>query len=129
MAIGIRAKRADAGHDPASSRFFGAPALPLSWEGDYGDDEIFFCQIRLSDIAPLDTEGRLPHTGYLYIFLHTAGGDYALTADVRYYDGEPTLVVDDFNAAVEGYEDCCNAYLMEFYAIIKLSLKRWNWKK
>ena len=114
MAMGIKVKKATEGYDPGASKFFGAPTVPLAWETDFYEDEIFLCQIRLSDIAPLDKENRLPHTGYLYFFLHTDGGDYGLRADVRYCDGEPELAIDDFNAAVEGYERFNEAYVMDF---------------
>ena len=33
---------------------------------------------------------------------------------MRYHGGEPELAIDDFNAAVEGYERYTEAYLMEF---------------
>ncbi|MBQ9117269.1 MAG: DUF1963 domain-containing protein [Clostridia bacterium] len=114
-AIGIRAKMPDRAFDPGASKFFGDPAIPEKWLEDFYEDEIFFAQIRLSDIAVLDKENRLPHTGYLYIFLHTAEGGYGLKPDVRYYEGEPTHVFDEFNAAVDGYEQFANAWLMEFY--------------
>ena len=113
-AIKITAKKAPEPHDLGASKFFGIPTVPLAFDGSFCEDEIFFCQIRLSDIAHLDTEHRLPHSGYLYIFLHTEDGKYHLGADVRYHDGEPQLAIDDFNAAVEGYEDYTKAYLMEF---------------
>ena len=113
-AIKIVAKKAPEGYDPSASKFFGIPTVPLAWEEDFYDDELFFCQIKLSDIAELDRENRLPHRGYLYIFLHTEGGIYHLGADVRYHDGEPELAIDDFNAAVEGFEEYTEAYLMEF---------------
>ncbi|MBQ8861296.1 MAG: hypothetical protein IJ021_00980 [Clostridia bacterium] len=114
-AIGIKVKKAPEGYDLGASKFFGTPTVPLAWNGDFYEDEIFFCQIKLSDIAELDKENRLPHTGYLYIFLETDGGIYHLKSDVRYYDGEPELAIDDFNTAVEGYEQYNDAYLMEFY--------------
>ena len=113
-AIKITAKKAPADYDLGASKFFGTPTVPLAWEKDFYDDELFFCQIRLSDIAKLDTEKKLPHTGYLYVFLHTGNGKYRLTADVRYHNGEPELAIDDFNAAVEEYESYTEAYLMEF---------------
>ncbi len=113
-AIKITARKAPEKYDSSLSKFFGIPTVPLAWDGDFYDDELFFCQIRLSDIAELDRENRLPHTGYLYIFLHTEDGKYHLGADVRYYDGEPQLAIDDFNASVEGYERFTQAYLMEF---------------
>ena len=113
-AIGIKVKPAPEGYDPGASKFFGIPTVPLAWEGNFYDDELFFCQIRLSDIAELDKENRLPHSGYLYVFLETEDGKYHLKPDVRYYDGEPELAIDDFNAVVEGYERYTKAYLMEF---------------
>ena len=114
-AIGIRAVKPSERFDEGASKFFGIPTVPAAWVDDFYDDEIFFCQIHLADIAALDPQGRLPHTGYLYVFLHTENGNRALGADVRYYDGEPTHALDDFNAAVEGYEQYNDAYLMEFY--------------
>ena len=113
-AIKITAKKAPEGYDLGASKFFGTPTVPLAWNGAFYDDELFFCQIRLSDIAELDKENKLPHTGYLYVFLHTEDGKYHLGADVRYHDGEPELAIDDFNAAVEDYEKYTEAYLMEF---------------
>ena len=113
-AIRITAKKAPESYDLGASKFFGTPTVPLAWDGDFYEDEIFFCQIRLSDIAALDKEHRLPHTGYLYVFLKTEEGKYHLKADVRYHDGEPELAIDDFNAAIEGYEHYNDAYLMKF---------------
>ena len=113
-AIQISVTKAPQEYDLGASKFFGAPTLPEKWENDFYDDEMFLCQIRLSDIAHLDPENKLPHTGYLYIFLHTDGGYYGLEADVRYYDGEPTIAVDDFNLAVPDYERFNETYLMHF---------------
>jgi len=113
-AIRIGVKEAAEDYDPCVSRFFGSPLIPKKWENDFNDDEIFLCQIRLSDIAELDEENRLPHEGYLYIFLHTDGGEYGLRADVRYCADEPEMVFDDFNAAVEGYERFSQTWLMDF---------------
>jgi hypothetical protein len=114
-AIKINVKKAPLDYDPSASKFFGAPAVPIEWQNDFDDDsEMFFCQIRLSDIAQLDTEGRLPHTGYLYVFLNTEDGQYRLRANLRYFDGEPDLVIDEFNSVVDGFERFTEAYLMEF---------------
>ena len=113
-AIRIKTKKAPAGYDLGASKFFGTPTVPLAWEDDFYEDEIFFCQIRLSDIAEFDRENKFPHTGYLYVFLHTEDGDDGLIPDVRYFDGEPELAYDDFNAEVEGYERYTEAFLMEF---------------
>lgn len=114
MAIGIKVKKAPSDHDLGASKFFGTPTVPLLWESDFSEDEIFLCQIKLADIAELDRERCLPHTGYLYIFLHTDGGEYNLEADVRYFDGEPELAIDGFNLEVEEYKSFNDAYLMEF---------------
>ena len=114
-AIGMRVVKAEGEYDLGASKFFGTPTVPLAWNGDFYDDEIFLCQIRLSDIAELDVENRLPHTGYLYVFLRTGGGVYDLKANVRYYDGEPELAVDDFNTVVPEYERFNDEYLIEFY--------------
>ncbi|MBR6784204.1 MAG: hypothetical protein IKM32_05860 [Clostridia bacterium] len=113
-AIKITVKKAPEGYDLGASKFFGTPTVPLAWDGDFCDDEIFFCQIRLSDIAAADKENRLSHSGYLYVFLHTEDGKYHLGADVRYYESEPELAIEEFNAAVEEYESYTEAYLMEF---------------
>ncbi len=113
-AIRITAKKAPEGYDLGASKFFGTPTVPLAWNDGFDDDEIFFCQIRLSDIAVLDKGNKLPHTGYLYVFLHTEDGKYHLGADVRYHDDEPELAIDDFNAVVDGFESYTQGYLMEF---------------
>ena len=120
-AIGIKVRKADEKYDLSASKFFGTPTVPLAWETDFDEDEIFFCQIRLSDLVDLDHDNRLPHSGYLYVFLHTNGGEYGLKADVRYYDGEPEMALDGFNAVVDGYEMFDNAYLMEFYPTDEVS--------
>lgn len=114
MAIKITVTKAGADHDLGASKFFGTPTVPVDWANTFDDDEIFFCQIRLEDIAHLDRENRLPHFGYLYVFLHTAGGDWDLTAHVRYCAEDPGMAIGDFNEAVEGYEQFNEAWLMEF---------------
>lgn len=113
-AIKIEVEKATENQDPSASKFFGSPVVPIEWDGDFYEDEIFFFQIRLKDIAKYDKENRLPHVGFLYVFLYTAEGDYSLQADVRYYKGEPTLVINDFNSVVGGYEKFNQAYLMKF---------------
>ena len=113
-AIRITPKKAPENYDLGASKFFGVPTVPQAWQDDFYDDEIFFCQIRLSDLAELDTENKLPHSGYLYVFLHTEDSKYRLRADVRYYAGEPDMALDGFNEAVEEYEQFCYAWLMEF---------------
>ena len=112
--IKIKVKKADEKYDLGASKFFGTPTIPLEWEDDFYDTYIFLCQIRLDDIAKLDKENKLPHKGYLYIFLDTEDGEYDLKPIVRYSEKEPELAYDDFNATVEGYEQYTQAWLMEF---------------
>lgn len=59
MAIGIKVKKAPKDYYLGASKFFGAPTVPLAWEGDFYEDEIFLCQINLENIAHLDKENRL----------------------------------------------------------------------
>lgn len=114
MAIGIRVKRAEGEYDLSASKFFGAPAVPIEWDGIYGENEIFFCQINLEDIAHLDKENKLPHWGYLYVFLDTSNGEGYLKPVVRYTPDEPSVVISDFNESVKGFE-YTEEWLMEFY--------------
>lgn len=114
MAIKISVTKADKSHALDASKFFGNPTIPMAWVDDFLDDEIFFCQIRLSDLSHLDTENLLPHKGYLYVFLGVSQGECCLRPRVLYHAGEPDLCYDDFNAAVEGYEHLTDAYVMSF---------------
>lgn len=67
------------------SKIWGCPDLPdcipypmvnIQEQGELIEDPMtFLCQIRLEDIASLDTESQLPHEGMLYFF---ASLDYFL---------------------------------------------------
>ena len=67
------------------SKWWGAPDLPkghpypvveMEQDGERWHEPLtFLCQVHLPDIAPLDTEGWLPHEGMLYFF---AAIDYFL---------------------------------------------------
>ena len=114
MAIGIKLRAQAAEYSPEESHFFGAPLIPSAWCNDFYDDTMFFCQIRLSDLSELDSENRFSHRGYLYVFLDTSNGKYSLSPIVRYFDGEPDVVIDDFNDAVCGYEQFTQALSVEF---------------
>lgn len=111
-AIGIKIKKADGKHDFGASKFFGAPVIPAKWLESFSDDVIFFAQIRLSDIAELDTENKLPHTGYLYLFLDTEM--YPYQAMAYYYDGKPDVVIDDFNETEPQFARLNEDWLMSF---------------
>ena len=117
-AIGIKIKPAGDVYDVKSSKFFGAPAIPREWLDDrFTADEMFFCQIRLSDIATFDSENKLPHEGYLYVFLRTAKGKNNFELVLRDYNGEPNVVVEWFNEPVDGYAHLRSDYLMEFFEV------------
>ena len=111
-AIGITVTKAQEKYDLGASKFFGVPTIPSEWKSDFVDDELFFCQIRLADIAEHDTENNLPHTGYLYVFLDI--GVYPYKARVRYFDGEPDMAVDDFNEDFWDEGNFADAWLMSF---------------
>ncbi len=111
-AIKIKLKKAKKNYDLRASKLFGAPVFPQAWIDRFTEDIIFFGQIRLADIAELDTENKLPHTGYLYLFLDTEV--YPYTAMLDYYDGEPNLVIDDFNEVEPRFEHLTQAFAMSF---------------
>ena len=99
MAIGMKLIKAQGEYDLTASRFFGDPVIPLRMEDEIEADEVFLAQIRLADIAHLDTENRLPHEGWLYFFIKAADGS-AWTpkeAVVRYSKDEPQMIIDEFN--------------------------------
>ena len=97
-AISISVQKAGGEHDVAQSKFFGSPVIPSEWQDRFHDDIVFFAQIRLADIAELDYDNRLPHSGYLYFFLDAEMyPSDSLDMWVEYYPGEPDTVIDDFN--------------------------------
>ena len=108
MAIGMTLTRPEGKYDIGASKFFGTPTIPGEWLEELDADLMFVAQIRLTDIAPWDTENALPHTGYLYFFVESGAhvGEDA-RAVVRYSPDEPDTAVDDFNAGfdVEGAEE------------------------
>lgn len=102
MAIGITLKKAEGEYDLGASKFFGVPTIPGQWLDELDSDLIFLAQIRLADIADLDKENQLPHTGYLYFFVDSAAhmGEEA-EAVVVYSPEDPDTAVDDFNEGLE----------------------------
>ena len=96
--IAISVEKAEGEYDLGQSKFFGSPVIPNEWKERFHDDIVFFAQIRLADIAELDYDNRLPHTGYLYFFLDAEMyPSDRLDMWVEYYPGEPDTVIDDFN--------------------------------
>ena len=113
-AIKLTLRKAPKDYDLGASKFLGSPVLPEKWLNIFSNETMFLMQIRLEDIKDLDKDNKLPHSGYLYIFLDTIDGEYNLKPIVKYYKGEPTHVLTDFNEICEGYERYNNAYLIEF---------------
>ncbi len=111
-AIKIKLTKAGEEYDLTASKLFGSPYVPEDWTDKFAEDIIFFGQIRLSDIAEYDPENRLPHTGYLYMFLDTEV--YPYTAWVEHFDGEPKAVIVDFNSVEPRFEYLNQAYVMSF---------------
>ncbi|MBO5287583.1 MAG: hypothetical protein J6B34_05610 [Clostridia bacterium] len=111
-AIKLSVKRAVGEYDFSASRFFGPPLIPQEWCDTFGNDEIFLCQIKLSEVKELLPSNSLPENGYLYIFLDTIDGNRHLKPIIRHYNGEPCVVFDDFNCAVEGYEEFNEPWLI-----------------
>lgn len=113
--IAMNVKKASGKYDITQSKFFGSPTVPHEWEERFHDDIVFFAQIRLSDIAVLDTDNRLPHTGYLYFFLDAEMyPSDNLDMWVEYYPGEPDMVIDDFNSESPIPSGLCDDYLISF---------------
>lgn len=111
-AIKIQIQKAVGEHDLGASKFFGDPVLPSAWVDMFSDDVIFFAQLRLADIAELDEENRLPHTGYMYFFIDTEM--YPYQAIVYLYDGEPDTVIDGFNEVEPRFAHLDTDFLMSF---------------
>lgn len=118
-AIGMQVEKAEGDYDPAQSKFFGAPVIPGAWKDRFHDDIVFFAQIRLSELAHLDPENRLPHTGYLYFFLDAEMyPSDQLDMWVEYYPGEPDMIVDDFNEASPIPQGLNQDWLITFHAAV-----------
>lgn len=90
------------------SRFWGDPDLPAGYDyPTYADDDgdaceyRFVCQINLADVAPFDTENRLPHRGLLSFF---AKIDRYL-GDFGYGDGISGYVSDEDDVRVLFFPD------------------------
>lgn len=111
-AIEIKVRKANEQDDLGSSKFFGNPTIPNHYIDLFYDSEMFFAQIKCSDLIPYDPNHYLPHNGYLYIFIDIE--QYPYKAKVLYHDGEVDTVIDDFNQEVIGAQHLTNSYIMEF---------------
>ena len=114
-AIGIQIRKAEKSYPQTASRMLGSAKIPLEWMvNELYESDLFFCQLALADLAHLDPLGRLPHTGYLYVFLQMRSQNRAPTARVLYFDGKPDYFLFDANEDIEGYEHLTVTYAIEF---------------
>ena len=91
-----------------ASRFWGNPALPKGFGypmyTDDGGDEypyLFVCQINLAEVAPYDTQQRLPHKGLLSFF-----------AKIDHYLGVFDSL-DFIGGSISSTDDVCVLYFPE----------------
>ncbi len=113
-AIKIKLEKIEKSED-SLSHLFGSPIVPESLNDTVNTldaDVMFFGQIELSELAGLDTEDRLPHEGFLYLFLDTAS--YPYEAIVFHSTDAPLYIVDDFNSEVSGFEKFTVPFAMKF---------------
>lgn len=112
--IRIKLKRMKNSKD-CFSRLFGSPIIPFSLKDDVeslGEDVMFFGEFRLSDIVELDSENKLPHEGYLYLFLDITSSPYKVIS--FYTKDKPGIIMGDFNKNVSKYEDYTVPFSMSF---------------
>lgn len=113
--IGIITEKAHGDYDPGTSKFFGSPTMPEEWleDGTVGEDDFFFCQLKISEFKNRDAQNLLPEKGFIYIFLSEKDGDYI--PNVRYFDGEPDTIIDDFNSGFDLPEDVETDFSIDFF--------------
>lgn len=88
------------------SKFYGTVALPAQWlENDvFAFDEMFVCQINLSQLSAEQASCLPVKSGTLFFFLQRVKRGYK--AIIRYFDGELTETVD-FNDDLDEECDMC----------------------
>ncbi|MBR5441480.1 MAG: hypothetical protein IKV44_00865 [Clostridia bacterium] len=113
--IGIKVEKAHGEYDPGTSKFFGSPTMPEEWlsDGTVGDEDFFFCQLRLSEFKSYDKDGILPQNGFIYVFLTFEDGRFI--PNVRYATNEPDTLIDDFNAGFDFLGDTDAEYSIDFF--------------
>ena len=112
--IAISVEKAHGDYDPGTSKFFGSPTMPENWltDGIVGENDFFFCQLNAGEYAPFDSEGLLPHSGFIYIFLSENNGTYI--PNVRYCPHEPDTLIEDFNAGFDFIPEPEDEYSIDY---------------
>ncbi len=113
--IGIKVEKAHGEYDPGTSKFFGSPTMPEEWleDGTVGDDDFFFCQLKLSEFKSYDKNDVVPEKGFIYFFLTEEDGNFI--PNVRYCNAEPDTIIDDFNAGFDFLGDTDIEYSIDFF--------------
>ncbi len=101
--------------DEGTSKFFGAPTMPEEWlsDGTVGDEDFFFCQIKLSELAQYGKSDLLLPKGFLYIFL-TKENNESYIPNVRLTKEEPDTLIDDFNFGFDFLGDTDAEFSIDF---------------
>jgi uncharacterized protein YwqG len=114
--IGIKVEKAHGEYDPGTSKFFGSPTMPEQWlsDGTIGDDDFFFCQLKLSEFKAFDKENLFPvKNGFVYFFLSET--EKGFSPNVQYYEQEPETLIDDFNAGFDDLGDLETEYSIDYF--------------
>ena len=114
--IGIKVEKAHGEYDPGTSKFFGSPTMPEEWLSDetIGDDDFFFCQLKLSEFKAFDKDNILPaKSGFIYFFLSET--ENGLKPNVQYFEKEPETLIDDFNAGFDFLGDTETEYSIDYF--------------
>lgn len=112
--ITICVEKAHGDYDPGTSKFFGAPTCPEEWleDGTVGDNDFFFCQLKIDEFKKKDSSDLLPKSGFLYFFLREENGTYV--PNIRYCAEQPDALIDDFNAGFDFIENPEDEYSIDF---------------
>ncbi len=112
--IGIKVEKAHGEYDPGTSKFFGSPTMPEEWlaDGTVGDEDFFFCQLKVSEFKGFDKTGVAPQVGFIYFFL--TFNDGVFIPNVRYSAEEPDILIDDFNAGFDFLGDTETEYSIDY---------------
>ena len=85
----------------------------MKYENEEGEQEeyplTFVCQIDCADIAPYDTEGKLPHEGMLYFFAaidHYVGYESPLQTHLGKWDKQLAVVKYSKTVNMETFNSC-----------------------
>lgn len=114
--IGIKVEKAHGEYDPGTSKFFGSPTMPEEWLADetIGDDDFFFCQLKLSEFKAFDKDNILPaKSGFIYFFLSET--ENGLKPNVQYFEKEPKTLIDDFNAGFDSLGDIETEFSIDYF--------------